>query len=142
MKERVKYCTSNLLDDSRGVLEVLATFLALGGTTFTCSCKFCLQPVPKPPSSGRHKRGLKNSRYIYLWGPSLGKRGLIWSLLEIAKITQIIIYPRSSLHIGELDPDDLEKFPPRLRRLLKIKSIMLIVNGVWVVAVFVLLKFE
>ena len=67
---------------------------------------------------------------------------MIWSLLEIAKITQIIIYPRSSLHIGELDPDDLEKFPPRLRRLLKIKSIMLIVNGVWVVAVFVLLKFE
>ena len=96
--------------------------------------------------SNRHldaiKEALKNSRYIYLWGPSLGKRGLIWSLLEIAKITQIIIYPRSSLHIGELDPDDLEKFPPRLRRLLKIKSIMLIVNGVWVVAVFVLLKFE
>lgn len=88
------------------------------------------------------KEALKNSRYIYLWGPSLGKRGLIWSLLEIAKITQIIIYPRSSLHIGELDPDDLEQFPPRLRRLLKIKSIMLIVNGVWVVAVFVLLKFE
>ena len=91
---------------------------------------------------GAIKEALKNSRYIYLWGPSLGKRGLIWSLLEIAKITQIIIYPRSSLHIGELDPDDLEQFPPRLRRLLKIKSIMLIVNGVWVVAVFVLLKFE
>ena len=88
------------------------------------------------------KEALKNSRYVYIWGPSLGKRGLIWSLLEIAKIAQMITMPRSSLHIGELDQDDLEKFPPRLRRLLKIKSIMLIVNGVWVVAVFVLLKFE
>ncbi len=33
------------------------------------------------------KEALKNSRYIYLWGPSLGKRGLIWSLLEISKIS-------------------------------------------------------
>ncbi len=31
------------------------------------------------------KEALKNSRYIYLWGPSLGQRGLILSLLEIAK---------------------------------------------------------
>ena len=60
------------------------------------------------------KEALKNSRYIYLWGPSLGKRGVIWSLLEMSKITQMIIFPRSSLIIGELDPGDLENCLPPL----------------------------
>ena len=60
------------------------------------------------------KEALKNSRYIYLWGPSLGKRGVIWSLLEMSKITQMIIFPRSSLIIGELDPGDLENCLPTL----------------------------
>ncbi|WP_339528197.1 hypothetical protein [Pseudomonas mucidolens] len=88
------------------------------------------------------KDALKNSRYIYIWGSSLGKRGLIWSLLEIAKITQMILMPRSSLIIGELDPDDLENFPPYLKRLLKIDFAILIVGCVWVVIVFVLVKFR
>ena len=117
-------------------------FWLLAGPLLLAAVNFAYSLYLSRRHLGAIKEALKNSRYIYLWGPSLGKRGLIWSLLEIAKITQIIIYPRSSLHIGELDPDDLENFPPRLRRLLKIKSIMLIVNGVWVVAVFVLLKFE
>lgn len=71
------------------------------------------------------KEALKNSRYVYIWGPSLGKRGLIWSLLEIAKIAQMITTPRSSLHIGELDPGDLKSFPPPLKRLLFINVILI-----------------
>ncbi|WP_460164151.1 hypothetical protein [Pseudomonas sp. S2_F03] len=86
------------------------------------------------------KEALKNSRYIYLWGSSLGKRGLIWSLLEIAKIAQMITMPRSSLHIGELDPGDLENLPPHLKRLLKIDVAIMIVGCVWQAIVVVLLK--
>ena len=96
--------------------------------------------------SNRHldaiKEALKNSRYIYIWGPSLGKRGLIWSILEIAKITQMIMMPRASLIIGELDPADLEAFPPHLKRLLKIKLVMLLGCAAWLVIVAVLLKFK
>ena len=88
------------------------------------------------------KEALKNSRYIYIWGPSLGKRGLIWSILEIAKITQMIMMPRASLIIGELDPADLEGFPPHLKRLLKIKLVMLLGCAAWLVIVAVLLKFK
>ena len=88
------------------------------------------------------KEALKNSRYIYLWGTSLGKRGWIWSLLEIAKIAQMITMPRSSLHIGELDPVDLENFPPHLKRLLKIETAMMVGCGVWQAIVLVLLKFK
>ncbi|KQB54053.1 hypothetical protein AQS70_08255 [Pseudomonas endophytica] len=86
------------------------------------------------------KEALKNSRYIYIWGPSLGRRGVIWSLLEIAKITQMIMMPRASLTIGELDPVDLENFPTHLKRLLKIKLVMLLSCATWLVIVAVLLK--
>ena len=88
------------------------------------------------------KEALKNSRYVYIWGPSLGKRGLIWSLLEMAKISQMITMPRSSLQVGELDPDDLENFPTHLKRLLKINSVILVGGATWFVIVVVLLKFK
>lgn len=86
------------------------------------------------------KEALKNSRYIYLWGPSLGKRGLIWSLLEISKISGMVVWPWASLRIGELDPGDLENFPPHLKRLLKIDVAIMIVGCVWQAIVVVLLK--
>lgn len=84
------------------------------------------------------KEALKNSRYIYIWGASLGKRGWIWSLMDMAKITQMIMMPKSSLLTGELDPVDLENFPPHLKRLLKIDFMMMIGSGVWLVIVSVL----
>ncbi|CAI8717871.1 hypothetical protein [Pseudomonas sp. IT-P176] len=88
------------------------------------------------------KEALKNSRYIYVWGPSLGKRGLIWSVLEIAKISGMIMMPKASIRIGELDPVDLENFPPHLKRLLKIKSLMLVTTAVWLSITAVLIKFK
>ena len=88
------------------------------------------------------KEELKNSRYIYIWGPSLGKRGVIWSLLEMSKITQMIIFPRSSLIIGELDPGDLEKFPPYLRRLLIIDMTIMITSAAWMAVAALLIKFQ
>ena len=88
------------------------------------------------------KEELKNSRYIYIWGPSLGKRGVIWSLLEMSKITQMIIFPRSSLIIGELDPGDLEKFPPYLRRLLIIDMTIMITSAAWMAVAALLIKFK
>lgn len=83
---------------------------------------------------------LKNSRYIYIWGPSLRKQGVIGNCLMIAKISQMILIPWSSLKIGELDPGDLENFPPYLRRLLRIYQVTLIGCCIWAVIAFVLVK--
>jgi hypothetical protein len=88
------------------------------------------------------KEALKNSHYIYLWGPSLGKRGVIWSLLEMAKITGMITMPRTYIRNGDLNPIDYENFPPNLKCLLNIHLLMIVGIGVWLVAVFVVLKFR
>ncbi|AMS21463.1 hypothetical protein AYK59_15485 [Pseudomonas synxantha] len=88
------------------------------------------------------KEALKNSHYIYLWEPSLGRRGLIWSLLEIVKITGMITMPKTHIRLGDLAPMDAENFPPRLRRLLKIKAVIMIGGGIWWAVVFALLQFR
>ncbi|MGY1877884.1 hypothetical protein [Pseudomonas reactans] len=88
------------------------------------------------------KEALKNSRYIYIWGTSLGKRGLIWSLLEITKITGMIMMPQTHIRIGDLDTVDHKNFPPHLKRLLKLDFVMIIATGVWLTTVFVLLKLK
>lgn len=86
------------------------------------------------------KEALKNSRYIYLWGDSLGKRGVIWSLLEMSKIAGMVLLPKSYIRLGDLDPVDLEHFPPYLKRLLKIVTTMIFTSVIWMVVVAILLK--
>lgn len=88
------------------------------------------------------KEALKNSRYIYLWGRCLGKRGFIWSLLEIAKIAGMVIWPRASIRIGEVDPGDIENFPPHLKRLLVIDLTLMLIAAAWLVIAVVLIKFR
>ena len=88
------------------------------------------------------KEALKNSRYIYIWRTSLGKRGLIWSLLEIAKITGMIMMPQTHIRIGDLDTVDHKNFPPYLQHLLRLDFAMVIATGVWLTIVVVLLKIK
>lgn len=95
---------------------------------------------------GRHldamMEALKNSRYIYIWGPSLRNQGWFGCTLLVAKIAGMVMMPRASIRIGELDPVDIENFPPHLKRLLKIESVMLVGSAVWLVITYVLAKFE
>lgn len=108
--------------------------LAVAGVTFS----FYL--------SRRHlesmKEALRNSHFIYIWGTSLGKRGVIWSLLEISKIAGMVTLPKASIRIGELDPVDLESFPPHLKRLLTINMMMLIGSVFWSVVAAMLVEFR
>lgn len=87
------------------------------------------------------KVALKNSRYIYLWGPSLGKRGLIWSLLEMSKIAGMVTMPKVHIRLGDLNPADFENFPRYLKRLLIIVTAMIFTSLIWMVAVAILLRF-
>ncbi|MPQ84374.1 hypothetical protein F0170_10470 [Pseudomonas sp. MAFF 730085] len=88
------------------------------------------------------KEALKNSRYIYIWGDCLGRRGLIWSLLEMGKIAGMVAWPRSSIIIGELDPIDLENFPPHLKRYLISNLTVMIIAFIWILVAAILLKFR
>jgi len=86
------------------------------------------------------KDALKNSRYIYLWGPSLGRRGLIWSLFEISKIAGMVLWSSAYIRLGDVSPVDLESFPPHLRRHLIINTTLMLTSFIWMIVVAILLK--
>jgi hypothetical protein len=88
------------------------------------------------------KEALKNSRYIYLWGDCLGKRGLIWSLLEMSQIAGMILMPKVHIRHGKLDPVDFENFPPYLKRLLTIFTTMIFTAVIWLAALSILVEFR
>lgn len=85
---------------------------------------------------------LKNSRYIYLRGAELRNKGPIGSMLVIAKIAGMILLPKASLRIGELDPSDLDNFPPYLKRMLKIDATMIFSSVVWAGIAYALVKYR
>ncbi|MGJ7513766.1 hypothetical protein ACSFE6_05430 [Pseudomonas baetica] len=85
---------------------------------------------------------LKNSRYVHTWGPGLRKLGWFGGFLLIAKIAGMVTMPRASVRIGELDPEDINNFPPHLKRLLKIKAVMLVGIAVWGLIAYGLMMLE
>jgi len=106
--------------------------LALGGIAYTWYlARYRLDEMMK---------ALENSRYVYIWGASLKNQGLLGNELVMAKIAQIVLWPKSSLTIGELNPVDLQNFPPSLKRLLKIKLTIYIAACTWMVITFIVIE--
>lgn len=77
---------------------------------------------------------LKNSRYIYIWGPGLRNQGWFGCLMLVAKVASMVMMPLTSIRMGDLDSQDEKNFPPHLRRLLKVKAVILLISGVWLFA--------
>ena len=88
------------------------------------------------------KNALKNSRYIYLWGPSLGRRGLIWSLLEISKIAGMVMWSKAYIRMGDVNSADLQHFPPHLKRHLIADTALMLASLAWLILVVILLKLK
>jgi hypothetical protein len=88
------------------------------------------------------KEALKNSRYIYLWGPSLGRRGLIWSLFEISRIAGMVLWPKTYIRLGDVNPVDLDSFPPHLKRHLIVNTTLMLTSCLWMAVVAILLQFR
>lgn len=93
---------------------------------------------------GRHldamMEALKNSRCIYIWGPGLRKQGWFGCFLLVTKITGVVMMPKTSIRLGELDPVDIENFPPYLKRLLQVDAVILVVGAIWLVVACLLVK--
>lgn len=110
------------------------SMLAVAGTAYSLYLSRChLDAI---------KEALKNSRYIYIWGDSLGKRGLIWSLFEISKIAGMVLWSRAYIRLGDVSPTDLESFPSHLRRHLIVNTTLMITSCIWMIVAALLVEFR
>lgn len=85
---------------------------------------------------------LPNSRCIYITGDRSRQHGWFEGKILINKIAGMIMFPKSYIHLGHFDKDDVANFPPHLKRLLKIEITMLIGSLVWMFAGSILLKLK
>ncbi|XXE00282.1 hypothetical protein J3P88_27740 [Pseudomonas sp. Z3-6] len=85
---------------------------------------------------------LKNSRYIYLWGPAWRGRGWFGGCVLIISIAGMVVWPRAYIRIGDVDPADIESFPPYLKRLLIVKVTVTIISFTGMAVVALLIKFK
>jgi hypothetical protein len=85
---------------------------------------------------------LKTSRYMYIWGPGLRGQGWFGGIVLVTKIAGIVVMPGMYIRYGEVDPVEIENFPHHLKRLLNIYVVMVFVSIIWMVIVFLLLKFK
>ncbi len=80
---------------------------------------------------------LKNSRYITA-RTGLRHQGWFERILLVAIISGMVQWPGPGLRLGEMDPDDLRKFPAYLRKLLKAKHVLTLIIVIWVLIIYVL----
>jgi hypothetical protein len=85
---------------------------------------------------------LKNSRFIYLWGPAWRGRGWFGGVVLISKISGMVVWSRAHIRNGDADPGDIENFPPYLKRRLAIDLVMVALAFTWGVAGGLLVQFR
>lgn len=85
---------------------------------------------------------MKNSRYVYIGGRSLQKQGWYGSGMVIATFTGMIMFPKSAIQMGNLNPMDLENFPPYLKRRLLTHGAMNLVSLVWAGILYFLIDLD
>ena len=85
---------------------------------------------------------LKNSRHIVFWAAGLSSQGRLGRLMLIAKICGMVLWPKSGIRAGELDPDEIRNFPVHLKRLLIAKTALIGITLVWGILAYALLQLK
>lgn len=85
---------------------------------------------------------LKNSRHIVIWAAGLSNQGRLGRLMLIAKICGLVLWPKSGIRAGELDPDEIRNFPVHLKRLLIAKTALIGITLVWGILAYALLQLK
>ncbi|MCL6704481.1 hypothetical protein [Pseudomonas sp. T1.Ur] len=85
---------------------------------------------------------LKNSRYIYIWGPAWRSRGWIGGCVLVTSIAGMVVWPKASIQFGDVDPVDVKNFPAELKRFLIVKVTVMITAVIWMLIAAVLITFR
>jgi hypothetical protein len=85
---------------------------------------------------------LKNSRFIFIWGPGWRSQGWIGGFVLVSTIAGMVVWPKDYIRYDKVDAEDIENFPPRLKRLLVIYVVGVIVTLTGMSITYLLVKFK
>ena len=85
---------------------------------------------------------LKNSRFIFIWGPGWRSQGWIGGFVLVSTIAGMVVWPKEYIRYDKVDAEDIENVPPRLKRLLVIYGVGVIVTLTGMSITYLLVKFK
>ncbi|NBA97153.1 hypothetical protein [Pseudomonas sp. R5(2019)] len=85
---------------------------------------------------------LKNCRYFIGASLTLHQKGWFDRLFLVTIISSKVLIPKPGLMMGEMDPEDLNNFPPHYKRLLEIKLSIMLTAVIWGIAAYGISKLE
>lgn len=85
---------------------------------------------------------LKNSRFIYIWGPGWRSQGWFGGFVLISTIAGMVVWPKAYIRYGKVASEDIENFPPHLKRHLVIYVAGVNITLIGIAIAYVLLEFR
>ncbi|WP_223549825.1 hypothetical protein [Pseudomonas sp. A-B-19] len=83
---------------------------------------------------------LKNSRHILIWGPVWRRQGWFGGYALVSTIAGMVVWPNAYIRYGQVASEDIENFPPHLKRLLVIYAVGVTVTLTGMAITYVLLE--
>jgi hypothetical protein len=76
-------------------------------------------------------RALENSRQVDFYLTIFKGLGIFGKGLLLSLIGGMLVWPKTSIRVGFLDANDVENFPPRLLRLMRVNMMLMAISAVW-----------
>ncbi|MFV3337835.1 hypothetical protein ACNFB1_11705 [Pseudomonas sp. NY15349] len=82
---------------------------------------------------------IQSNPYLESMKQVWGRRRFRWRWMLICMVAGLITFPRLALHRGSLDPDELKRFPPKLKFKLALAAWLTLLGCVWMIVAYALI---
>lgn len=82
---------------------------------------------------------IQSNPYLESMKQVWGRRRFRWRWMLICMVAGLITFPRLALHRGALDPDELKRFPPKLKFKLALAAWLTLLGCVWMIVAYALI---
>lgn len=82
---------------------------------------------------------IQSNPYLESMKQVWGRRRFRWRWMLICMVAGLITFPRLALHRGSLDPDELKRFPPKLKFKLALAAWLTLLGCAWMIVAYALI---
>ena len=83
---------------------------------------------------------IQSNPYLESMKQVWGGRRFKWRWMLICMVAGLITFPRLALYKGTLDPDELKRFPPKLKFKLVLAAWLTLLGCVWMIVAYALIR--
>ncbi|WP_284368778.1 hypothetical protein [Pseudomonas putida] len=83
---------------------------------------------------------IQSNPYLESMKQAWGGRPFKWRWMLMCMVAGLITFPGLALHRGKLDPDELKRFPPKLKFKLALAAWLTVLGCIWMIVAYTLVE--